>query len=114
MGDYKVQIAPAATREIKKLDRATQRRIIKKLEDLEDDSRPSGVEKLSQDPRFWRVKVGDYRVIYAVEDNSKLVVVVIVRHRREAYRNLDQLDAKFVAATLGPMLTSIAGSIDRT
>lgn len=112
MTDYEVRFAPAAKRELKKLDRTAQRKIVKKLGELEKNPRPSGVEKLSQDPRFWRVKAGDYRVVYTIEDNSKIVVVVVVRHRKEAYRNLDQLDHRLVAKTIGKFLTGITGSAE--
>lgn len=100
MSVYVVAIAPAAEREIRKLGADAQNKVIECLEKLESDPRPNGVEKLSQDPRFWRVKAGKYRVIYAIEDDKKIIIVLIVRHRKDAYRNLEVLDSRLVAATL--------------
>ena len=108
MAEYEVQLAPAVQRELRKLERATLLRIVRALEKLGNNPRPGGVEKLSQDPRFWRKKVGDYRVIYTIEENPNAVIVVVVRHRKDAYRNLDQLDARLLAATVGDVLVGIA------
>ncbi len=104
---YAVKIAPTAERQIKKLPRSEQSRVITCLESLTTNPRPAGVEKLSQQPGLWRVRVGDYRVIYAIEKASAVVIVLIVRHRKDAYRDLHKLDPAAVAKTLIPLLADI-------
>lgn len=104
MGDYGVKLVDAAVKEIRKLPRTAQKRVITCLENLSKDPRPSGVEKLSENPRFWRVRSGDYRIIFYIDDAERLVVALVVRHRKDAYRNLDQLDARLMAATFAPLL----------
>jgi mRNA interferase RelE/StbE len=84
-----VRISPAADREIRKLDRLVQRRILKKLDGLMMDPRPNGVEKLtgSDVPRY-RVRVGDYRIVYRIDDQVLTVLVLNVGDRKEIYRKL--------------------------
>lgn len=85
---YRVEFRPAAERELRKLDRATKDRIAKVIALLAEDPRPPAAKMLVSDdaPRLWRVRTGDYRVIYSIEDDVLLVLVINVRHRREAYR----------------------------
>jgi mRNA interferase RelE/StbE len=84
-----VRISPAADRDIRKLDRPVQRRILKKLDGLVTDPRPNGVEKLtgSDAPRY-RVRVGDYRIVYRIDDQVLTVLVLNVGDRKEIYRKL--------------------------
>ena len=84
---YSVRISPAASREIRKLDRPVQKRIIDKLDELERDPRPNGIEKLSgsDEPRY-RVRVGDYRIIYRIDDKILTVLVLKIGDRKEIYR----------------------------
>ena len=86
---YSVRISPAADREIRKLDRPIQSRILKRLDGLMMDPRPNGVEKLvgSDVPRY-RVRVGDYRIVYRIDDQVLTVLVLKVGHRKEIYREL--------------------------
>jgi mRNA interferase RelE/StbE len=100
MGKYTIRIGSSASREIRKLDRQIQIQVIERLEAMQNDPRPKGVEKLSQNPRFYRVRSGDYRLIYNVDDKTSTIYVVLVRHRREAYQSLENLDAKLIAAML--------------
>ncbi|MCL4506046.1 MAG: type II toxin-antitoxin system RelE/ParE family toxin [Chloroflexi bacterium] len=83
--DYRVIILPSALREIKKLPVDVQRRIMTHVILLEHDPRPNGAVKLQGIDRF-RIRVGDYRVIYTIEDDIKRVTVVRAAHRREVYR----------------------------
>jgi mRNA interferase RelE/StbE len=84
---YRVEFRPAAARELRKLDRSARDRISKVISLLADDPRPPAAKMLTGDdtPRLWRVRTGDYRVIYSIEDDVLLVLVINVRHRREAY-----------------------------
>jgi mRNA interferase RelE/StbE len=84
---YRVEFRPAAARELRKLDRSARERISKVISLLADEPRPPAAKMLTGDDmsRLWRVRTGDYRVIYSVEDDVLLVLVINVRHRREAY-----------------------------
>jgi mRNA interferase RelE/StbE len=82
---YRVELAPAADRQRRKLSVDVQKRIVRALEQLETDPRPPGVRKLQGEDDLWRLRVGDYRVIYTIEDDQLLVLVVRVANRRDAY-----------------------------
>ena len=84
---YTIEVVRRAQREIRKLSRANQERVRKAILDLAQDPRPEGARKLqgSTEP-LYRIRTGDYRVIYEVQDDRLIVLVVRVRHRREAYR----------------------------
>lgn len=62
-------------------------RLVRKLLALEDNPRPSGVEKLSGMDDIYRVRVGDWRIVYAIRDRELVVIVIRVGHRREVYRH---------------------------
>ena len=91
-----VEIAPAARREIKKLTSDILERVIAAIEILQHDARPRGVEKIQGHPSFYRLATGDHRVIYHVRNS--LVVILLVRDRKEAYRNIAGLDRKLSTA----------------
>lgn len=82
---YRVEFAPSAARQFQDLPREVQRRLAPKIDALALDPRPRGCKKLKGDTRY-RVRSGDYRVIYEVEDFVLLIIVVRVGHRREVYR----------------------------
>ena len=86
MADYRVTFARSARRELERLDRQLAGRIVTRIEGLVVEPRPSGVRKLRGANNLWRLRVGDYRVIYSVDDGQRVVDVVAVRHRSEAYR----------------------------
>jgi mRNA interferase RelE/StbE len=83
---YSVEIAPAAKRQIGKLDRPVQGRIVRRLEALGKDPRPPGVEKLEGDESLYRVRVGEYRIVYEIRDKILVVLVLKVGHRKEVHR----------------------------
>jgi len=85
---YQVEVAPAALRQLRKLDRTTQLRIQAAIELLAANPRPPGAKKLVGGDGEWRVRLGDYRIIYEIHDRRLLVLVVSVGHRREIYRSL--------------------------
>ena len=82
---YRVEVAPAALRQLRKLDPPARRRVQAAIELLADQPRPSGAKKLDGGEGEWRVRTGDYRIVYEVHDNVLLVLVVAVGHRREIY-----------------------------
>ena len=86
MADYTVVFARSARKELQNLDPPVARRILKHIEALAADPRPAGVVKLEGANDLWRVRVGEWRVVYRISDQGRLVDVVAVRHRRDAYR----------------------------
>ncbi len=85
---YRIELTPAAARELRKLDPAARRRIQAVVELLADDPRPPAATRLVGGGGEWRVRTGDYRVLHEIEDNVLLVLVIRVGHRREVYRRL--------------------------
>jgi mRNA interferase RelE/StbE len=83
---YQVAILPVALRQLRALDPSVRARIRARIDALAHDPRPHGVKALQGDPGTLRLRVGDYRVLYRVEDKQLVVLVVTVAHRREAYR----------------------------
>lgn len=85
---YRVSIDPGALREIAKLPKPQQKRIVSRIDILADNPRPQGAEKMIG-MEAYRLRVGDYRVIYSIRDEVLVVLVVRIAHRREVYKDLD-------------------------
>jgi mRNA interferase RelE/StbE len=83
---YTVEFTASAAREFRALDRQAQRRISTKLTELAEDPLPPAVRKLQGEENHWRIRVGDYRVIYRIEQRRIVIVIVRIGHRREVYR----------------------------
>ena len=82
---YKIEVRPAAAKQLGKLDPPTARRIQGVIALLADDPRPPASRPLTGRPA-WRVRVGDYRLIYTIEDDRLVVAVITIGHRRDVYR----------------------------
>jgi mRNA interferase RelE/StbE len=82
---YQVVLKRSAEKELDSLQAKIRERINKRLLTLEENPRPSGIKKL-QGEESYRLRVGDYRVLYTVDDQLKKVVILAVGHRREVYR----------------------------
>jgi mRNA interferase RelE/StbE len=82
---YKVIITSHAERELKRLDRSTKNRILPVALALADNPRPHGCLKVKAEERLWRIRVGDWRVGYEIYDETRVVRIVTVGHRREFY-----------------------------
>lgn len=82
---YTVEFTSGAARQVKKLPRSVRDRVLAAVTDLGSDPRPPGSRKLVGEKHAWRIRVGDYRVIYDVIDRELVVTVVRTAHRREAY-----------------------------
>lgn len=80
---HTVEFTTAAAKEIRKLDPLTRRRVLTAASKLEADPRPSGVRKLTGFENAWRIRIGDYRVLYEIDDDVVLVTVFRVAHRRQ-------------------------------
>lgn len=83
---YRVEVAPSAARQLRKLDPAARRRVQAAVELLADEPRPSGAKKLVGGDGEWRVRTGDFRIVYEIHDEILLVLVVAVGHRRDIYQ----------------------------
>ncbi len=82
---YQVRLAPAAVRELRKLDPPGRRRVQAAIDLLAEDPRPPGARPLVGGAGEWRVRTGDFRIIYDIRDGELLVLVVKVGHRRDIY-----------------------------
>ena len=80
---YRVELAPAAQRDLRRLPPHIQERLAAPIQALADNPRPSGVRKIQGEDRGWRIRVGQYRVVYDVHDDRSIVVVLKVDRRRE-------------------------------
>jgi mRNA interferase RelE/StbE len=82
---YRIDIAPGAAKALRKLDRQWRARVSGAIELLALEPRPPAATMLRGGTRLWRVRVGDYRVIYQVQDDRLVVLVLRLGHRREVY-----------------------------
>jgi len=82
---YRRLIKPSAAKELDLIPKEDRRRIVRRIEELSEHPRPTGCEKLSGEDKY-RVRQGDYRVIYLVDDEPREVIVFKIGHRREVYR----------------------------
>lgn len=82
---YSVEVLRSAQKVLQKLPADQQDRVLTALEGLAEVPRPDGCRKLSGRDA-WRVRVGDYRIIYEVADDSHQVTIVVIAHRKDAYR----------------------------
>ena len=82
---YRVEIVSSAQTQFKKLPASLRERITHHLIPLQDNPRPFGSKKL-RDTSYYRLRVGDYRVIYSIDDKDRLVKILDIAHRREVYR----------------------------
>ena len=85
--EYLFQFAPSARQQLGRLPTAVQERIAERVDRLATDPRPHGSIKLKGEDDLYRIRVGDYRVIYAIRDDELIVLVLRVGHRREVYRD---------------------------
>lgn len=83
---YRIEVTPPALRQLRKLDPAAKRRVQAAIELLSEQPRPAGAKKLVGGEGEWRVRTGDFRVIYQIHDKVLLVLVVAIGHRRDVYR----------------------------
>jgi mRNA interferase RelE/StbE len=88
MGRYRIEVTRDALRALAKLDKPVRRRVQVAIDGLGENPRPSGVIALQGLRGAYRLRVGNYRVIYTVDDNRLVVLVVELGHRREIYRDL--------------------------
>ncbi len=86
MARYELLIKPSALKELERVrSRKDRQRIVRRMNDLSVDPRPPGCQKLSMEPRY-RLRTGDYRVLYEVDDDRSVVTITKIGHRRDVYR----------------------------
>ncbi len=89
MAAYSIDIRPRACRALRELDASARRAVVRAIDSLATEPRPPGARPLKGHRPYLRIRAGDYRVIYAVDDQAHVVAVAVVGHRREVYRALD-------------------------
>ena len=87
MANYKIYFRKSAAKELRRLPYSTVQKVIKRIEALVIDPRPVGCEKLTGQ-EFYRVRQGNYRLIYSIQDDELTVWVVKVSHRKDIYKRL--------------------------
>ena len=85
MDKYTVEIVPKAEKEFLKLLEVVKSRVRKKIFLLEDNPRPFGSKKLKE-TAYYRIRIGDFRMVYSIHDNIKIVKILSVAHRKDVYR----------------------------
>ena len=83
---YEVEFTRPALKELQKIDKDAQRSILGKIETLKRDPRPRGTEKLKGHNDRFRVRVGNYRIIYTIIENKLLIIILHLGNRKDIYR----------------------------
>ena len=84
---YRIEFTSSATRDFSKLAEDIRQRLLPKIDALADDPRPMGVQKLQGGENRYRIRAGDYRIVYEIRDKILVILIVGIGHRREVYRN---------------------------
>lgn len=85
--NYKIEFAPRVEKQLKKIPKDIRKLILERIEKLEKNPRPENIEPLKgAEVGFFRIRQGDYRIVYSIEDHKLIVLVVRVVHRQEAYK----------------------------
>jgi mRNA interferase RelE/StbE len=82
---YKVVLRDEARRAFRRLDKAVQKQVQRSIDRLADNPRPAQATQLVGDPRTWRVRSGDWRILYEIRDDELIVLVLDIGHRSKAY-----------------------------
>ena len=86
MSDYRVSFKSSAAKELRKLPVEIQRRIINAIERLSENPRLAGIVKLKGDDNLYRFRVGEYRIVYDINDPDQKLAITRIRHRKDVYR----------------------------
>jgi len=88
MGSYSINFKPSVEKDLRPLSKKLVSRVMKRIERLKTDPFPRQAIKLLGTERLYRIRVGDYRIVYEVDTQAKEITIHYVRHRREVYRAL--------------------------
>ena len=83
---YEILLERRAEKDLKKLPSVLFQRVIEKIQSLAENPKPQGSRKITGSKNDWRIRIGDYRAIYEIDEREKRVKIMRIRHRREAYR----------------------------
>ena len=83
---YTILLAPPAERQLNAFTPSVQKRLVRRLKTLRENPRPQGVKKLAGEDNLYRIREGDYRIIYTIDDKELLVLLVKIGDRKEIYR----------------------------
>ena len=86
--DYSINIKKSVEKDLKKLPNSVTSKVVEAIENLKDNPYPRQSKKLRATERTYRLRVGDYRIIYQVDEERKEIIVYYVRHRENAYEKL--------------------------
>jgi mRNA interferase RelE/StbE len=84
---YRIELRRKAQSSLDKLPKSDFTAIIEAVKNLAESPRPKGVEKIKS-AGLWRIRYGDYRIVYSIDDDNKIIVILRIGHRREIYRSL--------------------------
>jgi len=87
VNEYQIKFKSSAAKEFRKLPPLIKERIREAVNQLTKNPRPSGVVKLKGEDRLFRIRIGEYRIVYEIDDSAKLVLVTRVRHRKDVDRD---------------------------
>jgi mRNA interferase RelE/StbE len=85
---YRIEFAPRADRQFRALEKSLQIRLGRRIDSLAENPRPQGIKKLAGEEDLYRLRAGDYRIIYRIQDKRLVVLAVGIGHRAEVYRGL--------------------------
>ena len=83
---YQILIKPSATKELQKLPKNEFTKIDNSILALSTNPKPAGHVKLSSENKLWRIRKGNYRIIYAINDSEKTITILNIKHRKDVYR----------------------------
>ena len=86
MSKYTITFARTARKELESLDEKVINKLFPKIENLSVTPRPASCRKLTGNKSLWRIRVGNYRIVYSIYDNKNLVDIIAVRDRKDAYK----------------------------
>ncbi len=88
MASYKIELMPSVHKDFRTIQKAVAERIWEIIESLAEEPLPMGAIKLKDSENLYRVRLGNYRIIYSVDHTARQVLIHYIRHRQEAYRTL--------------------------
>jgi mRNA interferase RelE/StbE len=86
MASYKIDWKRSVYHDIRKVDKQYISRILEHIQSLSENPRPKGCKKLADTEKTFRVRVGEYRIVYQTDDQAKMILIEYIRHRKDVYR----------------------------
>jgi len=87
---YQIQLSPRAFDQLKELPKKIGRQIASKIDALANDPRPKGCKKLEAAGSIYRIRSGDYRILYQIKDKALIVLIIRIGNRKDVYRHLER------------------------